>query len=507
MKRAALLIMIATIISKFLGFFRELVLSYSYGASSISDVYIISTTIPSVIFGFVSAGLAAGYIPMYNKIDKNYGEIEANDFTNNLINIILLISSIIILISYFFTENIVKIFAFGFDKEQLELTIRFTRITLFSLYFTALVSISSSFLQMKNNYLIPALIGLPLNFITIISILLSKKYNILLLAIGFLVATVSQLVLMLPYLKKNKYKYKSIIKIKDKNIIEMLYVVVPVILGISVNQINTIVDRTIASKLVVGGISSLNYADRINSFILGIFVLSIVSALYPTISRVAAENNMVEFKRILISSITGINLLVVPSMIGIMIFASPIVSALFGRGAFDLKARELTSSALFYYSIGMLGFGLREVLSRAFYSLQDTKTPMINAILGVMVNIILNIILSRYFGISGLAFATSISGIFTAVLLLISLKIKIGSFGFIKASVSFIKITLASLIMAFIANLSHKYLLLHFNNNLSLAMAISLGAIIYFIQIYFMNIQEVVKIMEDIKKNFNKIFS
>src|SRR5699024_3854161 len=172
-----------------------------------------------------------------------------------------------------------------------------------------------------------------------------------------------------------------------------------------------LVDRTIASRVVEGGITALNYANRLNGFIQGIFVLSISTALYPMISKMAAENNMQGLKKSVAEAISGINLLVIPATVGSMVFAEPVVMLLFGRGAFDSNAISLTTAALFYYSIGMLGFGLREVLSRAFYSLQDTKTPAINAAIAVVINIVLNIVLSKFMGIGGLALATSISAI------------------------------------------------------------------------------------------------
>jgi len=183
----------------------------------------------------------------------------------------------------------------------------------------------------------------------------------------------------------------------------MVYIALPVIIGVSVNQINVLVDRTIASRVAEGGITALNYASRLNGFVQGIFVLSITTALYPMISKMVAESNMEGLKKSVSEAISGINLLVIPATVGSMIFAEPVVMLLFGRGKFDVEAIAMTSAALFFYSLGMLGFGLREVLSRAFYSLQDTKTPAINATIAVVMNIIPNIILSKYMGIGGLA--------------------------------------------------------------------------------------------------------
>lgn len=218
MKKTAILVMLITIISKVFGFARDLTLSYFYGTSSISDAFLISLTIPSVIFGFIGAGISAGYIPMYSKIEKDYGEKEGNRYTNNLINILIIISTIIIIFGLSFTEPIVKLFASGFKGERLELAVKFTKISLFGIYFTGLLSIFSGFLQLKGNYAIPALIGFPMNFVLILSILLSSKTNILVLAIGIVIATASQLILLIPFIHKEGYRYKFVIDIKDKHI-------------------------------------------------------------------------------------------------------------------------------------------------------------------------------------------------------------------------------------------------------------------------------------------------
>jgi len=217
----------------------------------------------------------------------------------------------------------------------------------------------------------------------------------------------------------------------------------------------------------------------------------------------AAENNMEGFKKSISAAINGVNILIIPASIGVMIFSEPVVRVLFGHGAFDEGAIATTSNALFFYSIGMLGFGLREIVSRAFYSLQDTKTPMINAAISTIMNITLNVILSRFMGLSGLALATSISAVFCTCLLLISLRKKIGAFGMKSIIVSFLKITGASLVMGLIVKITFKTLTNSNSQNLSLIMSIVLGIFIYAVMIYFMKIEEVNVVVKAINTKFN----
>jgi putative peptidoglycan lipid II flippase len=206
------------------------------------------------------------------------------------------------------------------------------------------------------------------------------------------------------------------------------------------------------------------------------------------------------FKNIIKESTVGVSIMTLPITIGTLLFSEQLISVLYGRGAFDDTAIKITSQALFYYSIGIIGFGFRDILTKVFYSLQETKIPMINAALGMLLNIVLNIILSRYLGIGGLALATSIAATFTTVLLFTSLHKKIGPFGMKQISISFLKILFASSVMGGLAKLSFNYLAASLSQNLSLLMAIGVGVVSYFVIISFMKIEDVDVIVGAIKK-------
>ena len=500
MKRIALLIMLMTVISKMLGFGREIVLSYFYGASNISDAYLIALTIPTVIFGFIGVGLSTAYIPMYSRIEQELGRDRGHQYTNNLLNIVLVVTAVIFAAGLIFTEPLVRVFAYGFEAETLALTVGFTRISLVGMFFTASVAIFAAFLQLKGNYLMPALIGIPFNFCIISFIFVSSKGNVLWLAIGTTIATASQLLLLLPFVRKSGFRYQAVFSLTDPYIRHMMYIALPVIIGTSVEQINVLVDRTLASGIAVGGISALNYANKLNGFIQGLFVTSLIAVMYPLISKMAVEKNMDALKKTVSEVILLLNVFILPATIGAMLFAEPITVLLFGRGAFDQQAITMTADALFFCVIGMIGHGLREVLARVFYALQNTKIPMLNAGIGMALNIILNIILSRFMGINGLALATSISAIVTTCLLFISLRSKIGSFGLRDMVISFLKILFASCIMGLIAKLSFEYLRITIDPIISLLGSISIGAGIYGILISFMKIKEVDSMIDILKQ-------
>ena len=426
-------------------------------------------------------------------------QIEANRYTNNLINALLLLASAIVFIVLLFTQPIVKTFASGFTGETFQLAVSFTRISVLGVYFSAITIIFASFLQIQKNHIIPALVGFPMNFVIMGSLFVSTRTDIYAIAIGSVVATASQLLLMIPFVRKEGFRWHPILNLRDEHVRTMVIIALPVISGQSVNQINVLIDRTLASGIVVGGISALNYANRLNGFVQGIFVASISTVMYPMISRMAADDNIKGLKAAIAEGISTINLLVIPATVGGMVFSREMVSLLFGRGAFTPEAIEMTGNALFYYSIGMIAFGLRDILSRAFYALQDTKTPMINASIAVVINIILNLVLSRFLGIGGLALATSIAAVVGTLLLFISLRRKIGGFGLKEIATSFVKISAASIIMGFIALGSFNFLKMSITDNLALVLAIGVGVVAYAMLIYFARIPEVDRTLELVK--------
>ncbi|MDW0110678.1 murein biosynthesis integral membrane protein MurJ [Sporosarcina aquimarina] len=501
MKKAAILLMVFTILSKLLGFARDMTLANFYGISGIADAYLISRTVPIVLFGLLAAGISTAFIPMFIKIESEKGLEEANAFTNNLLSILFLIITVLVVFGLVFTEPLINAVAFGFKGETLRQAVMFTRVSILGMYFTGYVGMFSGYLQTKNNFVVPALIGIPMNLLVILSLYLSAHTNLLVLAIGTLVGTASQFVLIYFYIKKAGFRHKFNISFKDQHIKRMGLIAFPVMIGASVNQLNTIVDRTLASGVKTGGIAALAYSERINEFILGIFVLSIATVLFPVISKMVADNDLFGLKKTVSMSMVAVSFLVVPSIVGVLVLTKPIVSVLFERGEFDNEAVLLTASALTFYSIGLLSFSYQEILFRVFYSLQDTKTPMINAMITVVMNIILNIILAKNMGISGIALATSISSIACTALLARSLKKKIGTLGMKSNYPSLFKIIVASLIMGIAARSVYSLLFVQLESSyLPLLVSIAAGVVIYLVMIYFMKIEEIVAFVNTIRK-------
>lgn len=503
--KSAIGLMGVTIISKILGFGREMTLASAYGTSMYTDAFLVAANIPMVVFATIGAALSTTFIPLYFENEKLGGEQQANKYTNNIISIFVILSMIITIIGIIFAEPIVRVFAIGFKGETLRITVMYTRIMMLGMMFIGLSNIMSALLQIKNNFIIPGLIGIPYNIIIIVSIILSISIDKhIILAIGMLLAIFSQALFQIPFVLKGGYRYKIYINIRDKYIKKMISLVGPVIIGVAVNQINIVIDKGIASTLQEGCISALNYANRLNGFVLGLFIASIVSIIYPIFSKLSQDSNKEKFYEIIIMSIKSVIILIIPITIGAIVLSEPIVKLLFERGAFDIEATEMTSKALIFYSIGMIGFALRDILGKIFYSIQDTKTPMINGSITVGLNIVLNFIFVKFIGYTGLALATSVSSIICIILLFISLNKKLNKLKYSNVINILIKSIIASTVMGIIIYLLYVYLnnILYaviFKDLVILILTIIIGIIIYAIIMYMLKVNEISLVINAIK--------
>ena len=171
--KTTLLVMVLTIFSKLLGLFREQILAATYGMGMQTDIYVTAMKIPTILFSAIGGAIATSLVPVYSKIKENKGEQESKKFINNLINIVILITLFIVLLGNIFTEELVKIFAIGFEGQKLELTVKFVKIILWALIFMGINNIITTYLQLNGNFKTPGLVGIPYNVIIIASIIIS----------------------------------------------------------------------------------------------------------------------------------------------------------------------------------------------------------------------------------------------------------------------------------------------------------------------------------------------
>ena len=413
-----------TILGKLIGFIRELLLSYFYGASGVVDAYLISQTIPGTIFQFVGTGLATCFIPLYYKIKEEKCELEANKFVNRILTVILLFSSVVIVIVLLWTPDIVKIFASGFEGQTLDYAIIFTRIAIFSLIFSSFVYVFTSFLQAQNKFNVVAFSAVLNGLIVLLFIVLSCYIDIWILCVGGILSVFIQALFLWIPSHRQCLKLYPCFKWNEQYTLSFFKLLLPVVIGVSVSEINVLIDRTLASQLAIGGISALSYANSIVMLAQGGFVQSVTTVFYPRIADSVAKHNDKQARDQTQTIMTMLVNILIPISACFIIFSEPITVLVFGRGAFDQTAISMTSGAIRFYSIGICFYGLREILSRYFYAYSDTKTPMIISAIGVLCNILLNIVFAKFWGLFGLALATSISNIITVILLWILMNRK-----------------------------------------------------------------------------------
>lgn len=498
------LIMILTIFSKFLGLIREQVLALAYGTGMYADIYVTAMKIPTILFAAIGSAILTSLIPVYSKIKEDEGIEKSHKFFNNLMSIVSLLGFIIVILGLIFTEPLVKAFALGFEGDKLAVTVSFVKIILWAVIFIGLNNIIGGYLQLNNNFITPALIGIPYNIILIIAIFISTKTSVYVLIIGSLIALISQVLFQIPAVRRTGIKIKPNIDFKDENIKYMIILILPVLIGGGVEQINTLVDGTLASTFGDGVVAGFNYANRLYGFVSAIFVVSVLSVVYPMMAKSLAMNDTKAFKSSIERTMNIIIILIVPICVGTAVLSEPIVKLLFQRGQFNSSDTIMTSSILVVYIMGILAFSLRNLISKAFYSLHDTKTPMINGAIAIVFNILLNIVLAKYMGYIGLAIATTLAAYIGLLLSGYSLRKKIGGFGIKNILITSVKTTISALFMGLITSISYNKI--HYilgagfiNEVITLGTSILIGAIVYSILVIIFRVDETKSIVDIIK--------
>lgn len=502
MKKTILLFTLLSLLGKLTAFGRELFLAYYYGTSVTSDTYLMSMTIPVTLYGFISTGIISGYIPIYTNLCREKGRKEAGTFTNKALTFLLCVCGVLIGGYFLFSEQIIKIVASGFSEEAINLTIQFTNITVFAIFFSCITTVLTGYLQANNKVHATAIISVPANCCIILSIILSFILNnVYILPIGYVLSCVMQFLFLLFFAKKQEFSYRLCLGIKDKNVQSFIKSISVLALGSSVNQINALVDRMIASNIAVGGVSVFEYAKRVDDFLIGVFIFPICTVLFPKLAE--ANHNMDKFKKHLTDGIFSLTLILVPITAIVVMFAKPIVKFLFYRGAFGDEALKLTSGVVMFYAVGLMAVALRELLAKAFYSLSDTKTPMINAMIGMILNIGLNVVFAHWMGISGLALATSVAGIFTVALLTVSLRKKIGKIGIGIQGKKIFVIIICTIISSIVSYFAYNLLMKNIYEIIALGLSAIFFAIIYCCMLFVFKIVDIESVLQIIRKRRN----
>lgn len=474
-----IILIATTIFAKVLGFARELTLAYAYGASSVSDAYVVAFSIPTIIFAGIGSAVLTSYISIYTSLQRNHPE-DVKRFNNSVTTLVFILSLAILGVFWLFDEQIVRAFAVGFEGETFDSAVMLSKIMMISILFIGVYFVIQGYLQVYGSFFAVGMVSVPLNIFVVLSILLSDKEHYAMLGWGVVAGYAASWLMLYIAAKRKGYSFRPCIQFRDPNIRHLVMMVIPIFLGKTITQLNTMIDRTIASILPEGSVSALSYGNRIIGFVTAVFVVSVATAIFPQLSRLSAMKNIRKLKSTFVTSSGIMSLIVLPISAGAMIFSKEIVSLLFLRGAFTDYDVERTAQVVVFYSIGLLAFSIKDVMLNVFYAIQDTVTPTINSVVALLLNTVLNLLLVKKLAHSGLALATSISGIVTLLMLFWSLRRKVGPLGLRGLFASLAKMLAATLGMALAAMPVYDFCFLHSKSMvLSLLAAVVCGALVY----------------------------
>jgi putative peptidoglycan lipid II flippase len=508
---AAVLISLSYFLSRLLGLFRDRLLATNFGVSAQTDAYTAAFRIPDFLFTLIVSGaFAVSFIPVFIGYLEKKKQDEAWEVANSILNILLLVVGVACVLSFIFAEPLVKLLAPGFDQYRNQLTVNITRILLVTPIFFVLSSVFGAIQQSFNRFLVYAMASLFYNIGIIIGILFFSKFfaanAIYGVALGVVVGTALQAILQLFGIIGLGFKYKTSFKWRNRGVTRIIKLMIPRSIDLTVDQINWIIQSAIASSLASGSLSSYYYANNLKNVPVGLFGAAMSTAFFPNLVRAAKSKDKSKLPAAIVRDVSLLMFLVIPSAFIAIVMRGYIVRILFGFGD------QATADTLGFLAGSIVAQSMLFMVARIFYSLEDTKTPLIISTLTIILNVALSIPLSRIYGVAGLGLALSISGLLEIIVLFVLLKRKMGDFGVRSIIVSATKITTASLAMAGVMYASVRYWFPLYKDQVGFTQLapkfvfISLvGIIIYYVASKYLRIPEIVTVTKIVKRSINKV--
>lgn len=463
--KAAAVVGIATLISRILGFVRDVVIAWHFGAGLYSDAFFVAFRIPNLFRRmFAEGSLSISFIPVFAECLTKEGKDEANRLAGSAVRLLSLILIACVITGILASPLIVRLIAPGFSDTagKFVITVSLVRIMFPYVFFICLTALFMGILNVRGHFAAPAFAPAILNISMIAAMLFISPgagESAKILAAGVLAGGFLQLAIQIPFLiKKEVYFWKGS-GIYHPGLKEVGILMLPAVFGAAVYQINILIGTLLASFLPEGSVSYLYYADRLVQLPLGIFAISAATAIFPALSRQASANDMTAFRETFDYSLRLVLFITLPCMAGLIVLREPIVALLFKRGEFDAQTAALTAQALLYYSTGLWAFASVRIVVSMFYALRDTRTPVITALISFAANVLLSLLLMKPLKHGGLALATSLSSMLNVALLLIAIDTKIGIPGLKSLKESVYKTAACSLIMGGIVHCLAFYIL------------------------------------------------
>lgn len=412
-----------TLLSRILGFVRDVVIARMFGAGMGADAFFIAFKIPNFLRRlFAEGAFSQAFVPVLSEYKSQREHAAVKDLVDRVTGSLGVTLLIVTTVGVLAAPLLVMIFAPGFINagDKFELTTQLLRVTFPYLLFVALTALAGSILNAYGKFGVPAFTPTFLNLAMIgCALWLAPRMDepVMALAWGVFIAGIVQLLFQLPFLYRLRLLPRPRRARGNEGVRRIRTLMLPAIFGSSVAQINLLFDTLIASFLVTGSVSWLYYSDRLVEFPLGIFGIALATVVLPSLSRNHAERSPEEFSRTLDWALRWVMLIGVPATAGLLVLSGPMLATLFQYGAFSAHDVAMATRSLMAYSLGLLAFILVKVLATGFYARQNTRTPVRIGIIAMVANMVMNVLLVFPLAHAGLALATSLAAFLNAALL------------------------------------------------------------------------------------------
>ncbi len=512
--RTAGVVGFATLLSRILGYVRDMVIAYFFGTGDAADAFFVAFRIPNLLRRlFAEGSLTVAFIPIFTEYLVRESKKSAYEFSNAVFTLLSIVLVIFSCLGVICAPLIVKLMAWGFtgDASKFELTVLLTRIMFPYIFFISLVALCMGILNSLKHFVAPALAPVLLNLTLILSVIILMPYfsrPVLALAFGVIIGGFIQLALQIPFLKKKEVTLKFNFSFSHPGLRRLVKLMLPAVLGAAVYQINIVIITMIASFLPAGSVSYLYYSDRVFQFPLALFGIALATASLPAMSNQVAQNKMDDLRETLSHSLRLIFFITIPAMVGLAVLRVPIVRILFQRGEFSADATLLTAKALLWFVVGLWSVAGVRVVANVFYALQDIWTPVKVAVLSIICNLALCVLLMKPMQHAGLALAVSLSSMLNLMVLLVVLRMRLGRLGIKKVVFSSSKALCCSAVMGMVVYLTYhsEFWAAHqfpAHGVVVLAASIVSGVFVFFFFSYLLKSAELSSLWEGFKRGKN----
>jgi putative peptidoglycan lipid II flippase len=449
---------VATLMSRALGLVRDQVLAALFGAGNDMDAFVVAFRIPNLVRDlFAEGAMSAAFVPTFTRELTRRGRRDAWRLGNNVLNALLIATGVFVVAGIVFARPLVGLYAGDFASVpgKLELTVRLTRVVLPFLTMVAVAAAAMGMLNSLHHYFVPALSPAMFNVATIVGAFLLVPLMprlglppIMAVAFAALAGGIGQIAIQWPALRREGFRYERLFDPRDPGLRRVLILMGPGTIGMAATQVNLFVNTLLATSQGTGAASWLTYAFRLIYLPIGLFGVSIGTAVLPAVSRHATVGDTAGIRSTVSRGLAMMLMLNVPATVGLMVLATPIVQLLFEHGHFLPADTAATAAALRLYAVGLIGYSAVRIASPTFYAIGESRTPAIVSVSAITVNVIASVALVRAIGFRGLALGTSIAAIVNAALLLWLLRRRLGGMGGRRLLATLLQVTASSIVMA-----------------------------------------------------------